>query len=372
MNVNLLSITPKQTVAEQDATEGKDLFRTDPDRCCALRKVAPLAESLSSYDAWATGLRRAETHNRVIAPVIGWDAKKGKVKVSPLARWSDEQVERYIARQRRPGQPARLRRLPLDRVRPLHPPRRPRRGPAQRALGRHQQDRVRDPPVTRPRTHPDSSPRAPGEEAALMAAPALVALAPASRDPRTTKTISALVDEVKAQRPDLRVERAYLDPDGTGARWTRPELQTVVDRLVKAGHDEIVVVPLVLSEAFGGLRRPARGRRRGHRAPPRPPGARQRAPRSRGVLPRGARRAAARGPARRPLPRARRPGARRRRLHRPAGQPVGRPARPALGHPPQAARHRGVRRQRPARHRRGRARLPRPRAGATSPSPRCS
>jgi phosphoadenosine phosphosulfate reductase len=96
MNVNLLSITPKQTVAEQDATEGKDLFRTDPDRCCALRKVQPLADALSSYDAWATGLRRAENHNRVIAPVIGWDAKKGKVKVSPMARWSDEQVERYI------------------------------------------------------------------------------------------------------------------------------------------------------------------------------------------------------------------------------------------------------------------------------------
>ncbi|MDO9455082.1 sirohydrochlorin chelatase [Nocardioides sp.] len=88
-----------------------------------------------------------------------------------------------------------------------------------------------------------------------MAAPALVALAPASRDSRTTKTITALVDEVKAQRSDLRVERAFLDPAAgtTGARWTRPELQTVVDRLVKAGHDEIVVVPLVLSEAFGGL-----------------------------------------------------------------------------------------------------------------------
>ena len=97
MNVNLLSITPKQTVAEQDAEHGKDLYKTDPDLCCALRKVQPLAESLAGYDAWATGLRRAETHNRVIAPVIGWDAKKGKVKVSPLARWSDEQVERYIA-----------------------------------------------------------------------------------------------------------------------------------------------------------------------------------------------------------------------------------------------------------------------------------
>lgn len=95
--VNLITITPVQSVAEQDATYGKDLFKTDPDLCCKLRKVAPLADSLAEYDAWATGLRRAETHNRVIAPVIGWDARKGKVKVSPLARWSDEQMETYIA-----------------------------------------------------------------------------------------------------------------------------------------------------------------------------------------------------------------------------------------------------------------------------------
>jgi phosphoadenosine phosphosulfate reductase len=97
LDVNLITITPIQSVAEQDAEYGKDLYKRDPDLCCALRKVKPLAESLSGYDAWATGLRRAETHNRVIAPVIGWDAKKQKVKVSPIARWSDEQVERYIA-----------------------------------------------------------------------------------------------------------------------------------------------------------------------------------------------------------------------------------------------------------------------------------
>ncbi|MFT4010963.1 MAG: phosphoadenylyl-sulfate reductase [Nocardioidaceae bacterium] len=94
--VNLITITPVQSVAEQDAAYGKDLFARDPDKCCALRKVQPLADSLTEYDAWATGLRRAETHNRVIAPVIGWDAKKRKVKVSPLARWSDEDVDRYI------------------------------------------------------------------------------------------------------------------------------------------------------------------------------------------------------------------------------------------------------------------------------------
>lgn len=94
--VNLLTIAPVQSVAEQDAEYGPELYRRDPDLCCALRKVAPLRDALTGYDAWATGLRRAETHNRVIAPVVGWDEKKQKVKVSPLARWSDEEVERYI------------------------------------------------------------------------------------------------------------------------------------------------------------------------------------------------------------------------------------------------------------------------------------
>lgn len=94
--VNLITLTPVQSVAEQDAEHGPHLHDRDPDLCCALRKVQPLQVGLAGYDAWATGLRRAETHNRVIAPVIGWDARKRKVKVSPLARWSDEQVERYV------------------------------------------------------------------------------------------------------------------------------------------------------------------------------------------------------------------------------------------------------------------------------------
>jgi phosphoadenosine phosphosulfate reductase len=95
--VNVVNVTPRQSVAEQDATHGKDLFNRDPDLCCALRKVKPLEEALAGYDAWATGLRRDETHNRVIAPVIGWDESKRKVKVSPLARWTARDVEDYIA-----------------------------------------------------------------------------------------------------------------------------------------------------------------------------------------------------------------------------------------------------------------------------------
>jgi phosphoadenosine phosphosulfate reductase len=95
--VNLLTITPTQTVAEQDAAYGENLYARDPDLCCALRKVAPLNEALQKYDAWATGLRRDETRNRVIAPVVGWDDKKRKVKVSPLARWTADDVDRYVA-----------------------------------------------------------------------------------------------------------------------------------------------------------------------------------------------------------------------------------------------------------------------------------
>jgi sirohydrochlorin ferrochelatase len=76
-----------------------------------------------------------------------------------------------------------------------------------------------------------------------MAAPALVALAHGSRDPRSAATINALVAEVRAQRPDLRIEAAFLD-------LSRPTFHAVIDRLVKAGYDEIVVVPLLLTEAY--------------------------------------------------------------------------------------------------------------------------
>ncbi len=97
MPVNVVTLSPKISVREQDEQYGADLWSRDPDLCCALRKVQPLAEQLTEYDAWATGLRREETHNRVIAPVVGWDENKGKVKVSPLARWTRSDVDSYIA-----------------------------------------------------------------------------------------------------------------------------------------------------------------------------------------------------------------------------------------------------------------------------------
>ena len=75
-----------------------------------------------------------------------------------------------------------------------------------------------------------------------MAAPALVALAHGSRDPRSASTIKALVAEVKALRPDLRIETAFLD-------LSKPSLNTVVDKLARARVEEVVVVPLLLTDA---------------------------------------------------------------------------------------------------------------------------
>jgi phosphoadenosine phosphosulfate reductase len=95
--VNLVTLSPTITVRQQDEQYGADLWSRDPDLCCNIRKVQPLAVGLAGYDAWATGLRREETHNRVIAPVVGWDEKKAKDKISPLARWTQDDVDRYIS-----------------------------------------------------------------------------------------------------------------------------------------------------------------------------------------------------------------------------------------------------------------------------------
>jgi phosphoadenosine phosphosulfate reductase len=95
-DVNVITVTAEQTVAEQDATWGKDLFARDPDQCCALRKVAPLGRALEPYAAWATGLRRADSAARAATPVVSWDARRHILKVAPIAAWTDDDVADYI------------------------------------------------------------------------------------------------------------------------------------------------------------------------------------------------------------------------------------------------------------------------------------
>ncbi len=95
--VTLRTITPKRSVAEQDASFGPRLYERNPDQCCALRKVMPLRESLSPYIAWASGLRRDEALTRADAKVVEWDARRSMVKLNPIAAWTQNDVDTYIA-----------------------------------------------------------------------------------------------------------------------------------------------------------------------------------------------------------------------------------------------------------------------------------
>jgi phosphoadenosine phosphosulfate reductase len=95
--VRMVNARAEASVAEQDADEGKDLFARQPDRCCFLRKVVPLRNTLARYDAWVTGVRRVEAPTRANTPLVTFDEKFGLVKINPIAAWGDEDVDAYIA-----------------------------------------------------------------------------------------------------------------------------------------------------------------------------------------------------------------------------------------------------------------------------------
>jgi len=97
VDVNVVTVQPEHTVAEQNAQHGMSLYARDPDRCCAMRKVAPLRRALANYDAWASGIRRDESPTRLDTRVVDWDRARGKVKVNPLACWTQADVDAYIA-----------------------------------------------------------------------------------------------------------------------------------------------------------------------------------------------------------------------------------------------------------------------------------
>jgi phosphoadenosine phosphosulfate reductase len=95
--VTVRTLEPRQTVAEQDASFGARLYERNPDQCCALRKIMPLRKALKDYSAWASGLRRDEASTRADVRVVEWDDQRSMVKLNPIAAWTQDDVDRYIA-----------------------------------------------------------------------------------------------------------------------------------------------------------------------------------------------------------------------------------------------------------------------------------
>ena len=95
-DVNVVNVTPENSVAKQDELFGKNLFAREPNECCRMRKVEPLSKALRGYSAWVTGIRRVEAPTRANAPLISWDKAFGLVKINPLAAWTDDDMQDYI------------------------------------------------------------------------------------------------------------------------------------------------------------------------------------------------------------------------------------------------------------------------------------
>ena len=82
------------------AESGVNLFRdsvASRKRCCQVRKIEPLRRALAPYAAWICGLRRGQSVTRAEVSEVEDDAANGRVKINPLAAWSEEQVWGTIA-----------------------------------------------------------------------------------------------------------------------------------------------------------------------------------------------------------------------------------------------------------------------------------
>lgn len=80
------------------------------ERCCEFRKVEPLRRALAGRSAWLTGLKRVDAPTRIAAPVVSWDDAFGLVKINPIATWTVDDIESYMADHHLPVHPLRTRR----------------------------------------------------------------------------------------------------------------------------------------------------------------------------------------------------------------------------------------------------------------------
>ncbi|MBI4935135.1 MAG: phosphoadenylyl-sulfate reductase [Actinobacteria bacterium] len=72
-----------------------NLWQTDTNACCDVRKVQPLARAIAGKGAWITGVRRVDGPTRANTPIAAYDVGRGLVKVNPLAAFTDDDMALY-------------------------------------------------------------------------------------------------------------------------------------------------------------------------------------------------------------------------------------------------------------------------------------
>ncbi|MET4276322.1 MULTISPECIES: phosphoadenylyl-sulfate reductase [unclassified Bradyrhizobium] len=96
------SIKPAEETLSREDPE-RDLWFSDPDACCRIRKVEPLARALKPFDAWLNGRKRFQGNSRADIPVVEDDG--ARLKFNPFANVSREELEAIFARAKLPRHP---------------------------------------------------------------------------------------------------------------------------------------------------------------------------------------------------------------------------------------------------------------------------
>lgn len=100
-----LRLTVVAAEREELGLSDKDnyLHRSDPNKCCQIRKVVPLQRALAAYDGWISGRKRYQSTTRQELPLI--EADGGKIKINPLAQWKSADIEDFFKLHNLPRHP---------------------------------------------------------------------------------------------------------------------------------------------------------------------------------------------------------------------------------------------------------------------------
>lgn len=104
--------TDLETLVGRDGINGFRHSIAARQACCDVRKVRPLKRALAGASTWITGLRRGQSAGRQVVPFVAWDEAFGLLKLNPLADWSLDQLEAYIAANGVPVNPLHARGFP--------------------------------------------------------------------------------------------------------------------------------------------------------------------------------------------------------------------------------------------------------------------
>lgn len=99
MNIRVVSPDAGETeqLVTRDGVYGFRLSVENRKACCGIRKVRPLRRALAGADGWFTGLRRSQSDGRSNVPFAAFDPEHDLIKLNPIADWSLETLERYVA-----------------------------------------------------------------------------------------------------------------------------------------------------------------------------------------------------------------------------------------------------------------------------------